>query len=499
MNGYVATTSYCIPLKIVPKNATPNSAIGARWFSSMAGRFFVNSFPQSEVDCSQETALRPELTNTLTMAINKLQPHCPVVQNGDHYSIVGTAADANCSKAPIPDYGTYNGAIVAATTNAIFVYTGLLKSLEEKHVEVLLAHELAHYYLAHGNIFQYEAAGTEHLLNYFFRISRYTDHSKRPVPDDSQEFAILRSEVADDNGSGMEISPFIPGVSLHKDTILKTASFFDMVTELKFVPRAVVDSMSFVCSPFRAELDRLQKHTRLVGVRPRASRWERDPAGARKADGMALACMKSLSSFTFAELKTWAEKSGISDSSTSYDMFKMLVSTHTKGKVPNVLPETRLGDLLMFANSTNVAAEKRSRELAKRAQEFGLGWYTFENEADELGIHLLAIANRVPAAGPESHFALAGRFSDTQADDFAFSPNVSDCRKAYLNNWKDWLFKEKPWVPYFGSFEDSHPSECFRAYDTDMEARLFDSLFAGRKTSPNSPSWHIMQQQLRSE
>jgi hypothetical protein len=494
MDLFAVNSSYCIPLKIIPKNVVSKDTHDGLWASYMAGHFLGSEDLRTE--CGEDIEHRPDLVNALIAAINKSQPGCPVVKNGEHFSIIGTSPSANCSQAPISDNIAYGGSFVRGSGNVIFVSSGVIKSSEERHVEAALAHELAHYYLAHGNVAQHPIEKRENLLNYFFRVTDYVNHSIRPTPDNSSETISLQREL---DNADMHVEPFIPGMKLHKDTILRTAIFFEHTSGLSFLPRNVIDPMRGSCSPLRVELGNFKKYARISHSTFDGLRWERDPDTARKVDFLAQRCMNSMSTFTFAELYKWAAAAGAAGDIEYYARYERNILAATLQDSPQFPPNGRLEELLMSYNAQRVSRENKARQLARRAQEFGLGWYTFENEADQMSVHLLALVDRVPAAALESFFASAGKWEDVVADDFAYAPSLNDCRKAYLNNWKDWQFRNKPWVPYFGRFDSPHPSFCFRIYDVDTESRLFDSIFAGRTPLRNSSSWLNVQQQLRSE
>jgi hypothetical protein len=105
--------------------------------------------------------------------------------------------------------------------------------------------------------------------------------------------------------------------------------------------------------------------------------------------------------------------------------------------------------------------------------------------------YLLSIAGMSPNQMPDAMFRSLGALDENTL----FAPGVEDCRKAYQNNWSHWVFNGKPWVPFFGSPHDVHPSNCFRAYNADAEIRA-NKIPAGTYTR-SSNEWRLMQGTLQ--
>ncbi len=119
-----------------------------------------------------------------------------------------------------------------------------------------------------------------------------------------------------------------------------------------------------------------------------------------------------------------------------------------------------------------------------------MAWYTSEVEADEIAAYLLSMADK----NPKQLIDLFFRFAGVVDEDSAFAPSAEDCKKGFVNGWQHWVFRGKAWVPFLGSPNDTHPSQCFRAYNVDTEI-FKQGIPLGRDTAP-SEAWRLMQATL---
>jgi hypothetical protein len=143
------------------------------------------------------------------------------------------------------------------------------------------------------------------------------------------------------------------------------------------------------------------------------------------------------------------------------------------------------GELIRIKEQFN----QKARALGARAQQIGFGWYTDEQEADEIAVHLMALAGENPRSAADIFFKQLGLFDTGGTSTVA--PSLSECRKGFLNNWQDWRFNSVPWVPFFGYTYQLHPSDCYRIFNVDKETEAFG--YGSIPTSRDSAQWREIQ------
>jgi hypothetical protein len=131
--------------------------------------------------------------------------------------------------------------------------------------------------------------------------------------------------------------------------------------------------------------------------------------------------------------------------------------------------------------------------LAKRAEIFeiarrnGLGWYTAEQEADELSLELLHLSGQDPASAYGALFKLMGRKDEMDLNGLT---NV-ECRKLLAENWQ---MDSKLVNMFYGDLNDPHHSLCYRVWNVYQE--ISDHGYKGPYTKSNSqiPSFQLLNQ-----
>lgn len=148
----------------------------------------------------------------------------------------------------------------------------------------------------------------------------------------------------------------------------------------------------------------------------------------------------------------------------------------------------------------------RLQALETDALAKNVGWYTYEQEADELG---LEIYNRL-GFRPEAaiNFALSLDDRDAAVEeiqktgewfDWRKQGFIGGCRKLYNNQWQQ---NGKVQVQNVGSFKEPHHTACFRAYNLWLETEAHaSSLNSTRGNLPALPEslQELTWQQIQTE
>jgi hypothetical protein len=101
----------------------------------------------------------------------------------------------------------------------------------------------------------------------------------------------------------------------------------------------------------------------------------------------------------------------------------------------------------------------------------------------------MALAGENPRAAADTffkHLALVETGGSS-----TITPSLSECRKGFLNNWKDWRFNGVPWVPFFGYTFALHLKDCYRIYNIDKETEAFG--YGNIPSSRDTASWRAAQ------
>lgn len=122
-------------------------------------------------------------------------------------------------------------------------------------------------------------------------------------------------------------------------------------------------------------------------------------------------------------------------------------------------------------------------EDRERAVETRLGWYSHEEEADNVAAEILTEVGIAPAALQDLFFAILARRSSERD-----SLGSKECRAAMESGWRDEDGRSIQ-VPV-GSWDDEHHSPCYRIFQVDREIRAHGwERFRSNAPSVGPESW----------
>jgi hypothetical protein len=332
--------------------------------------------------------------------------------------------------------------------------TALLKVLNEAEVNVMLAHELGHYFRAHtSTLFGF--------IPYFFEQTNENE-LRRPKP--TEKFKELRESLL---RSQFLLTDVVPKARFG----LNFASSMSNAITTVFINACVEKSpcekplnqlnLIFRSPEFESLLESIRESTVTEGNKATYLRFESQFIETAKILGtMPL----SRDSVVEAEMRPY------------FDDVKE--------------PILILDWLTAAAERVNADLKAMPENFAEAAR-LGLGVYTMEEEADEIAVELVARSQIGREQAVETWFTA----KKTILGQLSSSDTYDDCRQLQKNSWK----KAKALGVLLGAILEPHHSFCYRAYNFDREWRAhnFDRVKAFEPAFKFDPKlWASLQSSL---
>lgn len=166
----------------------------------------------------------------------------------------------------------------------------------------------------------------------------------------------------------------------------------------------------------------------------------------------------------------------------NYRFFYRLSSENPDG-TPQSDPSLEKLGLAAVEASARGMNQPETRSVLQMAQSQRLGYYTWEQEADELALELLALVGIKPSVMIGSLFHLLDRQPPIGDEEFIFGS--AKCRALAERNWRD-ANGTPVYVPV-GDFSDPHHSHCYRIFNIARELRTHQyQVSADRPVSPRN-------------
>ncbi len=395
----------------------------------------------------------------------------------------------------------------------VTIFTGLVKNNAEESVIGILYHELGHYYKAHGLVLRRS-------LNYFFNLSEQNSSSAPTVsPEDRSISEAIELKNRQSKEATDSFNTVSDKVSIALPFVYKTmAGQSAHGSFLSGISGAVSSAVTEYC-PKDAEgtekckiclnADSLagSQHSFLqefpYGFTAKES--EANTMNYLRFEKAALACLDQIKIVDPAAvsagswtLSTTEAFNRLESSNSLYiDMpevpfmggtFGDYIKTATKlvdGLAEREFNEAKAKNFfdnqsqLVSLNKQILALHDSLQSIYDQAKEKGLGYYSFEEEADDLAgewMNLVGLDSR--AIGTSFINGLQGQEKDI-------------CEKQRANGWKDENGNAiiKPWGP----LNDAHPDTCYRARNADMEilAHAYKNK-ANSLISQMKPDWESL-------
>jgi hypothetical protein len=126
--------------------------------------------------------------------------------------------------------------------------------------------------------------------------------------------------------------------------------------------------------------------------------------------------------------------------------------------------KTRL-ELLRLVSSIENRSDQRKSELYARLMELRGGWYTVEQEADDMGLELLTLMG----GSVEDMIAFKVAFSAAKQHPDAYDIPTDACLKLRKDGW---MTGGRPASVPLGAMSDNHHGSCYRIFNLDREQRI---------------------------
>lgn len=360
----------------------------------------------------------------------------------------------------IPSYSGLPGAgVLWSTGSGIHITTRILTELSEPAMIVVLAHELGHYYRAHGSA-AYDG-------KYDFFYERTAHEPQRPVPAaDAEALGAAVKRLGESRGTAP-----IDGQKLSPRTTKMLLGWSFKQTLGKLDP----------CKDARAMLDQGWASSLAYAEAPTSE----TRAAYLAFEGKLLECAARTGVDGHAEALVTAARTALGDMDEG--------ALKLRGS---------LGDFLTSVDAIARARDDEETALRARLVKNRIGWYTKEQEADDLAIDL---ATKAGLTVPE---VLDGWLEAMRAFERiypSFGPStdvipVERCAALYQSGFlekKPDGTEEEVYVP-IGRFSDPHHSDCYRLFNLYREAKVHGYVSAPAP-APLKPAWAEIQAAAKAE
>ncbi|RYZ59255.1 MAG: hypothetical protein EOP07_04550 [Proteobacteria bacterium] len=375
----------------------------------------------------------------------KAREGCEVSLTGSEIVLSNSCSDGEESS------HRYKGFRTQATADRIVVYSALAASLDEDMVVGALAHELAHYYRSHA--FAQESPG---LYDYLYKIGKTNSSSKPDKIQDNDPLHDLAAKWKTFASTDLIVS--LPGQKLNGIFAKDAMNIVDTSLQNGGPFCSAGADCKAACEPLIKNLES-GYNGRLEPVL-----WGQD-----YTEGGTAIYRQYETDFQKCALKLDASKYSVSFERSTTSALHGLANT------PDLKPRKSetLWDILLRASSEIEPTLKKihSEMLATGdlATKSGLGWYTEEQEADELAAEFLVRLGLDPKS--------------------LITNNISAAVKANPKEGKLCEANFKNGFPAPVSLEglaDNHHGNCFRAYNIYNELKAH-ALFYESIRAKNRP------------
>lgn len=454
LNAYVSSIPICIAmeLRINPEvNEIPENQVN---YVSLSTDGFIDSADQAPT-CLRRS-VPPEFVEQLVAWFNSNRPDCRIRR--DEKSPVAApiyTLDKLCPVAPqLEEVSRTHGVVLTTTANWIAVNTGLVSSLpREEYILQTIAHELSHYYRSHMTIFENE---------YDFFYSLEGDHpTHRPKADPSLK---VFGRTVFQNSRLINL-PEVKNQRFH-------SALFQPISELvRNHCHLSVSNCSRECLVL-VQFYGDERFDKWFGDFPEGEPLKRTgKAQYHTFEQKFAACGKTIkvgSSLVEADVST-----------------RRLNGALRRAKIDQLLKDTPAATTLDATMDVLTDALRSARasadDVIRSAYAQKLGYYTSEQEADDLGLEQSVALGLNPETAIESDIffykldeATPESVDETERPDsddpILAGTSMADC-EAYYRRTPRWSKGDGTFfMPSIADYYDDHHSPCFRIYNVDRES-----------------------------
>ncbi len=423
-------------------------------------RQYVKDFNKRDLDC--QLSLR-DVDGTLTMVVGDECPKEPRVQLA--------AGGASVTLYP--------------TASLVTIQSGILDIMDEEAFVSVLGHELGHYYMSHPDVSNPES------YDYFY-TSHVENHASKPA---AEEEAAAYGKAA----MGVKVANRryrkVPGQKYRSELYLSMLGMVQTIAAKQECDAADEGDAAVVCNQACAKLADTTKSAsfkQTMGKFPFAKLSDAGVKLYKAFENDVGACFKGV------KVGDEGAEEGKAISASSFGYLLNIDRT-----IANLWKYTEIGDSLVdtlaSAVSSLVRAEKELLSPLHEAHKRRLGWYTPEQEADDLAVEWMAQIGIKPQAVIDSEFALSkfidSMYAEAGIERYPTELSTAECMQLYKNKWRD--ANGKYVFVAVGDYTDNHHSSCYRAWNADREIVAHKIQVAGVDSAPAGESWAEIQQAAR--
>jgi hypothetical protein len=351
--------------------------------------------------------------------------------------------------------------VLLTAANRVVINKGLIAEFKDEfNVLSVIAHELGHYYRGHLT-----ASNKSEDYNFFYETG-VTNSDRRPVPDPRYE--ALGRELINLDVPFARVTR-VEGQKYRSEFFLALLGIVNVVNKDKTCRQGDEDC-NIECGELLTWLN-TGDNVRFFGGFPAPTRLgDRGRAKYLEFEGKVEAC--------FADV-TIGEEGIEFGRSISAETLRSIV----KSNVNRVLrdnfswdgfePEGTIAASIGVAENILDAYYVELIAPLTQARDIPLGYYTQEQEADELSMEIMNKLGVEPRYVVETYLELAGLeegfYREFGIDLYPYAVGFTTCKELYQNGWKDSQGNIVMILPakYIGSYH----STCYRAFNMDREIR----------------------------
>ena len=371
------------------------------------------------------------------------------------------------------------------TSNYITLHLGLLRFMSEESVVAIIAHELGHYYRAH-------ATDNNRLEGGFFFYEKDAGNGKRPMP--ITDATVNRNARATLDLAANRVPNAIPGTKIDSEILMaflkakeievlsnysdfKSSDFPEYADENGFVPfYAILLRKCRANHPNKQNCDTFENvlKSKEISSSLKSSAMP-DRNSYLALESAFLAATSNLKVGLPYERKSWyvdSEKIDLMNSFLGADEklspFGDSISlacwlTYREAKQELISPDQFLTSCGTKLELDRKNADHKVNELALK----GIGWYTTEQEADEIGAELVASVGIQPSAMPSSLFDLFKYVHESRSK-MMKGVDYNTCKKLAVNNFGIGTGSVRSVA--IGDWVDTHHDMCYRIYNISRDS-----------------------------
>ncbi len=452
VNAYVNRVVVCLPVR---------SAVFATSTAAPADTVFIEpngTYTRLEKDACLAQMEAIDLPSVLAM-LNQNRAGCKIVSAGSGLSFTEecgpTVAGGEILKA--------DRVAIALTSNILSVFSGLYSAAQkEEDMVAVLYHELGHYYRSH-------ITAPDTLLGYFYANKGNINRPYKPIPDASLD--AIGKRLAKYSNLGR--------FSAIQNQKVRSEMFSWM--RMKLFPRikaacAAGSKCAHSCSAWLSIMEDPGFKAQLKGF----------PGRALTSTKAALYRVYEDALHTCAKNVVFSDLDPVAAAEINQAFKDFLISDYQVLDL-TVLPKfVSLDAEIKFANLLFEKRDAAVAEAKQAAAKVNLGFYTFEQEADEISAEWLALVGLHSRSAIDAQFMFGKDMEKTGGNSLASEISMSECSSLLAAGWAR-NPGSRTFIP-LGSLADPHHGTCYRIYNLDRDIRAHTYVTAPAPQKP-SPSW----------